>query len=135
MEEDTLFKYELSDAWHMPIFEIAILDKKEKNVILTGYYRQENVFTIPEESLREIRNIIDDDNLFKIEEVEDALVLDGYINTFFINNGKGLKEIVAYNLSYIDVKEAPNARLLKNKFNKISKIIYENTFIKIPLGM
>ena len=136
-KKELLFKYEFSDAWHMTIFELVILNKKENNIFMSTELTSKPI-ELPfllEEDIEKIKEIVCNEKIYEInqDEVEMPMVMDGYNNTFTFNNGEQLKEIDVCNMRYLEIKDTKNAKIIKECFDKISKIVYKRTYVKMPL--
>ena len=136
-KKELLFRYELTDAWHQPIFELIILDKKEKNIFMSTDYI-ETMTELPslhEEDIEKIKEIINNEEIYEIDEdeIESPMVLDGYINVFTFNNGKKVKQFYAYNMRFLEIKDTKYAKILKKCFDRVSRVVYKRTYVKMPL--
>ena len=134
-KKELLFKYKMIEEFSMQSFELTILDRESDNIFMTTSYGCQEVilpFLFPED-LDKIKKIINNDKLFKIEELEYVPVCDGYSETFTFNNGKLVKELYGSNFSYLDIKNTEYAKIVVKVFNSISRIVYKRTFVKMPL--
>ena len=142
---ETIFRYELKNAWCMPLCRLEVIDGPESLVSFatdafkerlerhpgTGEFTEE--IRLSREDLMRIRDILDDDRLFETEELEDPygmMILDGYIQEFGIS-GKGRHiEAHGYNIQACkgDVEHCFHSDLMIRILEEIGKIL-------IPLGV
>ena len=142
---ETIFRYELKNAWCMPMRRLEVIDGPESLVSFTTNAFKERLERHPgtgeftEEirlsrvDLMRIRDILDDDRLFETEELEDPygmMILDGYVQEFGIS-GKGRHiEAHGYNLQACkgDTEHCFHSDLMIRTLEEIGKIL-------IPLGV
>ena len=141
----SIFRYELQDAWGMPIRWLEIIDgpegiarfatdaSKERwaRLLGTGEFTEE--IRLQREDLIRIREILEDDRLFETEELEDpykVLIMDGYIQKFEISGRDRYIEAGGYNIQACkgDVEHCFHSDLMIRTLEEIGKIL-------IPLGV
>ena len=142
-KRETIFRYELADAWHMPICWVEIIDGPEAvvryttetgkvklaHLLDTGEFTEE--IRLPLRDLVRIRRILDDDRLFETEELEHPyhmMVLDGYNHDFEVSS-KG-RHIKAYG------SNIQECRGMEHCLHSIlmKRVLIEIGGILIPLG-
>ena len=141
----TIFRYELKDAWGIPVREIEVIDGPKMFVRFAsdaglelymlsmgkGEFTEE--IRLQREDLMRIREILDNDRLFEQEELERAhgiAVLDGYIQTIEIScKGRYIKARGA-NMDYCegDFEHCFHTNLMIRVIKSIGEIL-------IPLGV
>ena len=142
---ETIFRYELKNAWCMPLCRLEVIDGPETLVSFetdafkerlerypgTGEFTEE--IRLSRVDLMRIRDILDDDRLFETEELEDPygmMILDGYIQEFGIS-GKGRHiDANGYNIQACkgDTEHCFRSDLMIRTLEEIGKIL-------IPLGV
>lgn len=125
-KDNVLFRYTLSDAWHIPVQTIIVINKEKDNCLYCDEDSEVKYISIEKNIIEKLFSIIDKNNgLFKIKNIEEPLVLDGCINDLYFSNLKSNKKIVTSNLwAYVDDENAPeNAKLVINVFNEISDLL------------
>ena len=141
----TIYRYELKDAWCMPIRWVEVIDGPEAVVrfavdaskerwarhLGTGEFTEE--IRLQSEDLIRIREILEDDRLFETEELEDpykVLIMDGYIQKYEISGRDRHIEASGYNIQACkgDVEHCSHSDLMIRTLEEIGKIL-------IPLGV
>ncbi len=137
MSEKKVFEYNLMDAWHAPIYSVTI-PESDQNIV---YYAisahrlfpdingEIKTVEISDKAMEEVRRLISTSKAYEISEVEenkDCIVLDGYIQEFYITDGCGGNAIIqAYNLqSYrTNRKIYPKVSSLRKLLKDLSKVL------------
>jgi len=136
MQNNKIFEYALYNAWHFPITCIAVFDGEHGSVTF-GDYQEENFglyhpdhsadqsIDISHEALASIKTLLSASGLRKIKELETPAVLDGYIQEFYLNNGKNAQTIHGTNLDYCigDPESFPKAAKVIEFLDKLADIL------------
>lgn len=126
-DQSYIFSYKLSDAWGFLIYEIKIYNRKQDNIIVSTT-KKYKYFTISQNLINKIINIILDTDLYNIDKISFPPVLDGNQNEFTVNIDDHFHKIIAYNLWYWEenpYNDSSIDRLLKC-FHAIKTILKEN---------
>lgn len=137
MSDGKLFEYNLMDAWHAPVYSVTI-SESDKNVVCYAISAHRlfpeingeiKTVEISDKVMEEVRKIIVASKAFEIDEIEENkewVVMDGYINEFYISDGSGGHAVIeTYNLWYFkyDPKTYPKASALKKLLKDLSKVL------------
>ena len=127
-----LFKYSLTDAWHIPFSEIAVFDNDPGYVFywakgkdqFAPLLEQESI-DLDEATLKKIRELISEISVTKVETLEHVIVLDGYIQEFSYKLDGREAEFSGYNLACCkeQPKLYPNAMTMLRLLQKLKDIL------------
>lgn len=124
-----IFEYRTTSAYRDGTEEessIAIYNRDFNNVVLTNYYNETKSYTINENDMDTIfEMLLKDENLYSIKELPGNPVLDGIEEHFYFSNGIKEINLVAFNTNYyLDKDKAPEEiYIVLNIFYKIAEIL------------
>lgn len=137
-DTNDVFKYSLSDAWGSPISSVRITEDKNNNVIGLYGCKVEH-HTLRKDEIEEIKKIIIKNKVvFNIDDNEwysAPMVLDGYHNSFYVENDYEFLELEIGNYGYMyDDERLLDLRKLFEEIAEylISKDVSEKLFLLIP---
>ncbi|MDO4416015.1 MAG: hypothetical protein Q4C20_13150 [Erysipelotrichaceae bacterium] len=143
MGNGCIFRYELADAWKMPISRIEVFQSLNGGVIRTFLLKKpaesadltsdvSNETVIEQAAVNQIIEAIKKyDEVLSFKEVEFPFVMDGSINTFGFADGNQSCEIQAYNIwaaarkekEYLYFEKPVKAKLLLELFTQIANVL------------
>ena len=126
------FEYTLFDAWCCPIAGVTILNADKNTVVywtpddnVTRFERMKNKMhslSVSDASMNKIRSILRDDKLYTIKNLEDTMVIDGYIHEFYFSDGQRKAKLIGYNIDYSrkEYVKHPNAAFVIDILEQIA---------------
>ena len=122
-----IFSYKLSDAWNYLIYNVKIYNRKENNIIIHTNKRL-RCFTISQNDINEIINIISNGNLYNINHIDFPPVFDGNQSEFILKLNSKEHTINAYNLWYWEENPCndQDTNTLIKRLNEIKAILKKN---------
>lgn len=133
-----IFKHDLKDAWQQPLDEFYIIDSDIDNIVIINN-GEKITHSISKNDLEQIKELLNNNNLFKKFDVVFPPVLDGTSHEIYISNGNNDTEIECSNLWYWLEEEVNNdnnsiatdedvkyTKELVNFFKEVQKIIISN---------
>ena len=140
--DDMIFEYKLCNAWRFPIVSLRVFDREEENVSCIVWYATgapEDLpltvnYSLDKAGIDRISDAIGKNpDIFKIEDVEFPMVMDGFSNEFFFRYKTGCVRVDASNIWYwneysetADDEEPVNAKLILKVFAMIKDLLIRN---------
>ena len=126
-----LFKHELSDAWMVPINKIIVLDKKDKNIIITyGYHDNYKEYSISADDIKSFKSLLMNKKLYSDSEILFPPILDGASHQLYFSNFDDSIEKDCYNIWYWNGNDLLN-KMKGDEKTPQSSIDYTKMIIKI----
>ena len=108
-ESNAIFMHKISHSRMFNVYsEIEILDQEENNLLLKQNEKNADYYTLPKESVEEIKHELENDKLYEDIYTIDPPVLDGYSHKIFISSNNKSKEIECSNLGAWNLKDDYN---------------------------
>lgn len=133
---DTIFSYEQLDGWDNLISKINIYNRDKNNIVCTMPHESvynnianekpdEFTATLPKSEINKMIKIIESSGILELceDNVEEPLMLDGYMNLFVFSNGLKLNEIYVSNIWYYRENKSVYAKQLLKTFDRITRIL------------
>ena len=123
-----MFELRKKDAWALEVYNLKILDQRSDNVIIKDdSFDNELIYTISEEEILEIKNILSKYVNLEIEDIclnNEECILDGCSYEFIFNH----KVFVIENFDYYidDSNVSSGVASLIQLLNEISDILKKN---------
>ena len=137
IKDKMIFKYQLYDAWNLPLEHFVVYDLENKGLIFYSEECEESETSIELslDDLNKIKELLNNNQLVKIDDLPIPPIFDGFINVFEIYSTNKTYKIECFNLDYYLEEKTDNKdiNILLDLVEKINNIV-NNNYINISLS-
>ena len=89
-----IFKHDLKDAWQQPLDEFYVIDSDKDNIVIINH-GQKITHSISKNDLEQIKELLNNSDLYKKFDIVFPPVLDGTSHEIYISNGNNDNNSIA----------------------------------------